>query len=137
MAGDGRKRISVTGRLREILVGPTGLPPITEEGLPPPPMEGVPPISVTQRLRELVARQGSLIRVWMEYVAKGSGCCCGATISFMILMALLIGTSPLWMPAVRQASPLGGMPGFEAVFAVAGLLVVAYIVRRKKRNEGT
>ena len=134
MAGEGRKRISVTGRLREILVGPTAPPPLAEEGLPPPPVEGISPISVTQRLRELVVRQGSLIRVWMEYVAKGTGCCCGATISFMILMALILGTSPLWMPAVKQASPFGGMPGFEAVFAVAGILVVAYIVRRKKRD---
>jgi PGF-CTERM protein len=26
----------------------------------------------------------------------------------------------------------GGIPGFEAIFAIAGLLVVAYILRRKR-----
>lgn len=31
------------------------------------------------------------------------------------------------------ASPSGGTPGFEAVYAVAGLLVVAYLVMRRRR----
>ena len=33
-----------------------------------------------------------------------------------------------------QKSGVGGVPGFEAIFAIAGLLTVAYLIRRRKEG---
>jgi len=36
----------------------------------------------------------------------------------------------------REARRSGIIPGFEAVFAIAGLLAVAYLIRRRKEMKG-
>jgi len=45
--------------------------------------------------------------------------------------------TPMVTPAATPApslTPAKGIPGFEAVFAIAGLLAVAYLVRRRRRR---
>jgi len=43
-------------------------------------------------------------------------------------------------PDVQKENKKGGeekvIPGFEAVFAIAGLLAVAYLIRRRKEMKG-
>jgi hypothetical protein len=53
-------------------------------------------ISVTRRISDLVLREGGFVRIWLNNLARGSGCCCGACVAFVIFVIVLWITFPVW-----------------------------------------
>lgn len=87
------------------------------------------PQPITRRLA--TAARAGFVRTWLESFLQGSGCCCGAAFTFLIIMILAGATAPLWQAQLQQALPRA-VPGFELPLALAALAVAAALFRRRK-----
>ncbi len=88
------------------------------------------PQPITRRLA--TAARAGFVRTWIESFLQGSGCCCGAAVSFGLVVFLIGATAPLWQPQIQQALPRA-IPGFEMPLAAAALAVAALLFRRRSK----
>ncbi|MEM3086557.1 MAG: hypothetical protein QXO51_02005 [Halobacteria archaeon] len=89
------------------------------------------PQPITRRLA--TAARAGFVRTWIESFLQGSGCCCGAAVSFGMVLFLIGATAPLWQPQLQQALPRA-IPGFELPLAAAALAVGALLARHRNRR---
>lgn len=90
------------------------------------------PQPITRRLA--TAARAGFVRTWIESFLQGSGCCCGAAASLILIMILVGATAPLWQPQLQQALPRA-IPGFELPLAAAALAVSAFLFQRRARKQ--
>jgi len=51
---------------------------------------------------------------------------------FFLTIRVPASGTPISKPTIKAPTPEEGVPGFEAAFAIAGLLAVAYLLRRRE-----